>query len=41
MSEENNKKLDKSIDWEKTALLTDSDEENVYLVSDVINHNNL
>ena len=26
MSEENNKKLDKSIDWEKTALLTDSDE---------------
>ena len=26
MPEENNEKLDKSIDWEKTALLTDSDE---------------
>ncbi|MBT7253020.1 MAG: hypothetical protein HN875_04730 [Candidatus Nitrosopelagicus sp.] len=26
MPEENNEKLDKAIDWEKTALLTDSDE---------------
>ena len=26
MAEENKEKLDKSIDWEKTALLTDSDE---------------
>ena len=29
MPEENNEKLDKAIDWEKTALLTDSDESDV------------
>ena len=29
MPEENKEKVDKSIDWEKTALLTDSDESDV------------